>query len=164
MTHIQLETEINAPISICYNLSRSIDVHLYSAIHTDERAIAGRVSGMIDKGEFVTWSARHFGIVHEMTVEICETIKPYFFADRMVRGPFQHMHHTHIFQKFGNTTVMRDDFEYSVPLGWLGKLFDVVILRRYLTKFLLHRNEVIKMLAESGEWKSLLQTSNMTYV
>jgi hypothetical protein len=43
---------------------------------------------------------------------------------------------------------MTDKFQYEVPLGVLGKLFDGLILKNYMTKFLKIRNEVLKEIAE----------------
>ena len=57
MPTINLTTEINAPIEICFDLSRSIDLHKHSMEHTGEEAIAGRTSGLIEDGEFVAWQA-----------------------------------------------------------------------------------------------------------
>ena len=45
MAVIILKTQIAAPIEKCFDLSRSIDLHLKSMQHTDERAIDGRTSG-----------------------------------------------------------------------------------------------------------------------
>ncbi|MGO4878380.1 hypothetical protein ACEN2P_17390 [Pedobacter psychrotolerans] len=60
MAVIILKTQIAAPIEKCFDLCRSIDLHLKSMQHTDERAIDGRTSGLIGFHETVTWKARHF--------------------------------------------------------------------------------------------------------
>jgi hypothetical protein len=59
-TRIDLITIINAPIEICFDLSRSIDLHQHSTQQTREKAIAGRTTGLIGLNEFVTWRATHF--------------------------------------------------------------------------------------------------------
>lgn len=43
---------------------------------------------------------------------------------------------------------MTDIFDYQSPLGILGKVADVLFLKRYMSKFLSKRNEVIKLYAE----------------
>ena len=53
-------------------------------------------------------------------------------------------------------TIMTDVFTYKSPLGILGKLADYLFLKRYLTKFILERNQVVKDFAESGRWKEVL--------
>ena len=41
-------------------------------------------------------------------------------------------------------------------MGYLGKLADIVFLKKYLTRFLLKRNQTIKQFAESNKWKTIL--------
>ncbi len=62
MTRIELSTHINAPIERCFDLARSIDLHMESTKQTGEQAIAGRTSGLIGLGETVTWRAKHLGV------------------------------------------------------------------------------------------------------
>ncbi|MEL7677936.1 hypothetical protein [Elizabethkingia meningoseptica] len=52
---------------------------------------------------------------------------------------------------------MTDIFRYDSPYGLLGKLFNQLILTRYLKKFLQERNQVIKDFAESDQWKQVLK-------
>ena len=93
MPTIILKTLINAPIGRCFDLSRSIDLHLQSMKSSEEKAIAGKNSGLIDLDESVTWSARHFGIPFEMTNKISAMEYPTFFIDEMIKGPFKKLHH-----------------------------------------------------------------------
>jgi hypothetical protein len=51
MPVIYLETLVNAPPEVCFDLARNIDVHAMSTSSTKERAVAGRTSGLITKGE-----------------------------------------------------------------------------------------------------------------
>jgi hypothetical protein len=51
---------------------------------------------------------------------------------------------------------MVDRFEFQSPLGITGKLVDRVFLRAYMQRFLVHRNGVLKKLAESKEWSRYL--------
>src|ERR1051325_6618310 len=62
MPTIHLETFIRAPIELCFDLSRSVDVHMASTGHTGERAVAGVTSGMMNLDDEGTWGARHFGV------------------------------------------------------------------------------------------------------
>lgn len=153
MAIIRLETIINAPVEVCFNLARSIDAHQFSTHNTQEKAISGRTSGLIEKGETVTWQAHHFGIKQHLTVQIEEMEYPFFFSDVMLKGAFKTMHHKHSFvQAENNRTIMKDEFTYTVPLGILGKWVDFLILEQYMTRFLLKRNQILKQTAESGEW------------
>lgn len=149
MATITLETRINAPIETCFNLARNIDAHQLSAAYTSEKAVAGRTNGLIELGEAVTWEAVHFGIKQRLTVTITQLEFPNLFVDEMVSGAFKTMKHIHRFTPTEQGTLMTDEFSYSTPLGVLGRLFDVLILKRYMTAFLQKRNVLLKQLAES---------------
>jgi ligand-binding SRPBCC domain-containing protein len=152
-TTIFLETIIYAPVQICFDLSRSIDLHMKTAEHTGEKAVAGRTSGLIESGEFVTWKAKHFGLWQQMTVKISAMEIPFYFKDEMTRGPFLSMHHEHIFSFSQDRTTMVDKFNYTVPYGIAGMLFNKIILRRHMTNLLGRRNSMIKLIAESDNGK-----------
>lgn len=148
MPTIELITIINAPIEKCFDLARSIDLHMESTKQTGEQAIAGRTSGLIELGETVTWRARHFGIWQSLTSKITVFDQPNFFADEMVEGAFKSFRHEHYFLSRHGETLMKDIFIFESP-GWiLGRLFNWLILTRYMTKLLIQRNKVIKAAAE----------------
>jgi len=154
---ILLNTEINAPAEICFDLSRSIDLHLLSTASSKERAIAGVTTGLIGLDETVTWKARHFGIWFELTSTIIELEFPRLFTDKMVRGPFKSIEHVHRFTNNGDHTSMEDSFRFEAPFGVLGRITSKLILTTYLRKLLNSRNEMIKEYAESEKWKTLLK-------
>jgi ligand-binding SRPBCC domain-containing protein len=150
MTAIYLETIINAPIEKCFDLSRSIDFHIDSASHTQERAVAGKTQGLIEAGETVTWEARHFGIMQRLTVQITAMRSPTYFCDEMLQGSFKSMKHRHFFHSLPTgQTQMIDIFEYETPFSVFGKVFDVLVLKRHMTDFLKHRNALLKQRAEN---------------
>lgn len=96
MPKIELQTEIKAERKIVFDLSRSIDLHQLSTAKTDEKAIAGKTSGLIDLGESVTWRAKHFGIYQNLTSKITEFESPNFFVDEMLKGAFKSFKHVAI--------------------------------------------------------------------
>lgn len=151
MAVIHLTTRIKADSSTVFDLSRSIDLHKISTEHTDETAIAGVTSGLINLGETVTWKAKHFGFYFNLTSKITEYKRPKRFIDEMTKGPFGMMRHVHLFTQEDDEVVMTDEFEFRSPLGILGSLVDKLILTDYMTKFLIDRNEVIKKFAENTE-------------
>ena len=150
MPKIELITLINAPIETCFDLARSIDMHMESTKHTGEQAIAGRTSGLIEFGETVTWRARHFGIRQTLTSKITDFDKPNSFADELVKGAFKSFRHEQRFHAQNGQTVMKDIFVFESPLGILGSLVNWLLLKKYMTRLLIKRNEVIKAVAESN--------------
>lgn len=156
MPTIELTTEINATIDICFDLSRSIDLHTISTAHTNEQAIDGKTNGLINLHETVTWQATHFGIRQQLTSKITAFERPYYFTDEQVTGIFKSLIHQHSFEKVGNKVVMKDVFEFHSPFGMIGKLFNHLVLANYLKKLLLKRNQIIKEFAETEKWKNVL--------
>src|SRR5665811_1912859 len=97
MPRIELRTEIKANKEIVFDLSRSIDLHRISTEHTNEEAIAGKTSGLIELNESVTWKAKHFGIYQRLTSKVTEFDRPNYFVDEMVNGAFKNFRHEHHF-------------------------------------------------------------------
>lgn len=149
MTTIQLITTINAPIEMVFDINRNIDIHKLSTSKSKETAIAGVTSGLINKGETVTWRGKHFGIFLTHTSTIPEMDFPNYFIDEMIEGRFKTFKHRHDFNSEGTKTNITDTIEYQTPFGVFGKIFDTLILKNHLTKFIQERNDFIKVTAEN---------------
>lgn len=152
MPVITLITEIAAPIERVFDLARSIDLHRDSMGHTDERAVGGITNGLICLGETVTWEAVHFGIRQRLTSKITACDRPTHLQDVMAEGIFASFVHDHYFSAIPTGTLMKDIFDYTSPLGFLGTLADAMFLEKYMTSLLVRRNAVIKAAAEGHDW------------
>lgn len=151
MTKIQISTIINAPIETVFNLSRSINIHLLSTHQTNEKAIAGRTSGLIELNETVTWRGKHFGFYLKHKSIIPEMDFPVYFVDEMLEGSFKSFRHEHSFASENGKTIMKDAIVYETPFGFFGKFFDRLILKKHMTSFIKKRNAMIKDLAENPQ-------------
>lgn len=151
MTTIRLITKINAPIQTVFDLARSIDIHQQSTAQSKEKAIAGRTSGLIELGETVTFSGKHFGFYLKHQSKITEMETPNYFVDEMIKGHFKYFHHEHTFVTQNGHTVMIDFLQYKVPFGIFGHFFNKLFLKKHLEDFLLKRNEMLKNLAENQQ-------------
>ena len=156
MPKIELITSIRSTPEICFDLSRSIDLHQISTAKTNEKAIAGTITDLINLGETVTWEATHFGITQKLTSKITAFKRPFHFRDEQVKGAFSSFTHDHFFEQQNDMVIMKDIFDFISPLGIAGNIFNKLILTKYLTKFLNDRNNVIKAYAESEKWKSII--------
>jgi ligand-binding SRPBCC domain-containing protein len=151
MPVIRIHTFIKAPAQVVFDLARNIEVHTTSVAHSQERAIAGVTSGLINLGESVTWEAVHFGIRQHLTGRLTGVSRPYYFVDELERGIFKKLVHLHKFEKLaGGTTLMVDEFNYPSPLGWVGVAADKLFLEYYLRRFLLRRATFLKQQAEAS--------------
>jgi ligand-binding SRPBCC domain-containing protein len=155
-------TTISAPIERCFDLARSVEVHLAGNVHFGESAVAvgGVTTGLVELGQRVTWRAKHLGVWQNLTSEITRMDRPMYFRDEMIQGAFKRMEHDHFFEaKSAHQTVMTDVFRFAAPLPILGRITEVIVLRRYMTNLLRERNEVIKKIAESEEWRCYLNNA-----
>jgi ligand-binding SRPBCC domain-containing protein len=157
MVCIELSIQIDAPIRRCFDLSRSIEVHLLGAQQTGEEAVDGVTTGLIGPGQFVRWRARHFGVRHYLSSKITAFDAPRYFQDTMIEGPFKFMQHDHFFASLSeNQTEMTDKFTFAAPLLILGTIAEQLFLRRYMEQFLRHRNEIVRQIAESDQWQDFI--------
>jgi ligand-binding SRPBCC domain-containing protein len=126
MPTFRIVTGVSAPVETCFDLSRSIDLHLESMVASRERAVGGVTSGLIEDGQEVSWEAHHLGICWPMTSRITAFDRPDRFVDEMVRGPFASFRHEHRFEADGDGTVMTDTVDVRMGWGRLGPLADAL--------------------------------------
>jgi hypothetical protein len=68
----------------------------------------------------------------------------------MIEGAFKFMQHDHFFAALSdNRTEMRDRFTFAAPLSVFGLIAERLFLRRYVERFLRHRNKILKERAEN---------------
>lgn len=127
--------------------------------HSNEKAVAGKMTGLINLGETVTWEATHFGVRQNLTSRITAFNRPYHFRDEQIKGAFKSILHDHYFEQRGDDVLMKDIFNFESPLGILGSIANKIILTNYLTKLFTERNNIIKEFAESGKWKTILDVN-----
>jgi ligand-binding SRPBCC domain-containing protein len=149
MVEIRISTKIAAPIDCCFDLARDIDFHTRSLAATDERAVGGCTSGLIELGGTVTWEGRHFGIKQRFTSKITAFERPHYFQDSMVAGAFREFVHDHRFEFLNGQTIMTDEVFFRSPLGPIGRFVDWFFLKSYMQQLLANRAHAIKAEAES---------------
>ena len=150
MPTIHLETPIDAPIELVFDLSRDLDVHARTVPQTNERATGSSDGRRIGPGDTLTFEAAHFGVRQRLVSRITAFERPTLFADELVSGAFHSLRHTHTFEAVDGGTLMRDRLEFTSPLGILGKIADALFLERYMRRFLETRNANLKRIAEEA--------------
>ncbi|MEK4487591.1 SRPBCC family protein [Psychrobacillus sp. FSL H8-0484] len=148
MPVIKNQTYIDEPINKCFDLARNVAIHTQTTVKTNERAVAGVTTGLLNLGDSVTWEATHFGVRQRLTAKITEMVIPLKFTDVMIKGAFHSFTHTHEFIEFNSGTVMKDTFEYKAPFAILGRLADKLFLERYMRSFIISRANELKKIAE----------------
>lgn len=150
MPTIKHQQFIQAPLQLCFDLARNVQIHTETTSHTKEKAVAGVIDGLLEEGDTVTWEAVHFGIKQRLTARITQMEKPNMFIDVMVKGAFKSFTHTHEFIEEKTGTLMIDTFEYISPLGPLGALADKLFLEKYMRGFIQSRAKELKRIAEDS--------------
>lgn len=70
---------------------------------------------------------------------------PRRFADRQESGPFEYWHHRHhVLDDGAGGTTLRDEVEYALPFGWLGRVCGGGLVRKKLDAMFEHRHEVTR--------------------
>ena len=156
MPQIHLTTFIHAPIKRVFDLSRSISLHIISTAPTNEKAIAGTINGLINKGETVTWQAKHLFKLRQFTSKITIMESPVSFTDEMIEGDFISFAHQHHFKQAKNGTIMIDMVNFESPYGIVGNAVNKFYLKNYMEGLLVKRNKIIKEYAETEKWKAIL--------
>lgn len=139
---------IKAPIDVCFDLARNVDIHTETTANTKEKVIGGVTQGLLEEGDTVTWEATHFGIKQKLTAKVTQMEKPTLFVDIMIKGVFHSFTHTHQFKEEKDGTLMIDTFEYKSPLGPLGVVADKLFLEKYMTDFIITRAKELKRITE----------------
>jgi len=86
---------------------------------------------------------------------------PRLFADRQESGPFAYWYHRHRFLEDGQGgTMLRDEVDYALPLGVIGRWLGGGLVRRKLEAMFQYRHETTRRLIESGEWTSTTHASD----
>lgn len=150
MPLLYLETVINAPQQVVFDLSRSVDLHKASMTHHKEEIIAGVRKGLMNGGDTVTWRAKHLFLYRTLKVKLTECNPPIFFADEMLEGDFKTMRHEHFFKAMNGGTLMIDKFYFESPFGTVGKIFNALFLKGYMNRLLCERNKEVKRIAEGS--------------
>nr|WP_154958418.1 SRPBCC family protein [Paenibacillus xylanexedens] len=149
MVIVETEILIDAPIELCFDMARDIDVHTQTVWkHTKEKAVAGITSGKVNHDDTVTFEARHFWIRQKLTSRITAYQAPYYFVDEMLKGAFKSLRHEHIFEEQNGKTLMKDRLTMVAPFGVIGWVTERLILKSYMKRFLMYRNQQLKFLIE----------------
>jgi ligand-binding SRPBCC domain-containing protein len=148
-SRIVIETFINAPREVCFDLALSVEAHTESAAFSGERVVEpGRLSGMLESGDVITFEGRHFGLRQRFSARIGTIDRPRLFVDDMVHGIFKRLQHVHEFHQHDGGTLMRDILDWEAPLGVLGQIADRLFLRRHMTWFVATKQSHLKAIAE----------------
>jgi len=67
-------------------------------------------------------------------------------VDRQLKGPYKLWHHTHEFEEMPGGTKVSDSVRYELPLGVLGELGGLPLVRRDLARIFDYRRAAVQKL------------------
>jgi ligand-binding SRPBCC domain-containing protein len=145
------ESRIAAPIDRVFAFHESPDA-LVRLTPPWEKVEIEESAGSILPGSRVKLRTRFGPFRLRLIAEHTEYDPPNLFADRQVRGPFASWYHRHLFRTDGSdATILRDEIEFELPLGSLGKLLGGKMVERKLRRMFDYRHEQTKKIVESGD-------------
>ncbi|MHA7844273.1 MAG: SRPBCC family protein [Winogradskyella sp.] len=148
MPQIIAETEIDSDIQTCFDLARDVGFYKQSLKNRNEIPVSGKILGLVEEGDVVTWETNHLGFMQHLTLKVTELKKTSLFVDEMTEGSFKSYRHDHIFKEQKGKTIMIDKLHFASKYGIIGKITDYLIFKRYLKGLMTTRNKILKQKAE----------------
>lgn len=97
------------------------------------------------KGQRIRYSVRPlFGIPLHWETLISEVIEPLSFTDEQTKGPYSLWRHTHTLTASDGGTLVNDKVEYALPLGPLGALAHMVLVKRKVEAIFDYRKNALE--------------------
>jgi len=98
-------------------------------------------------GMIITYKVRPMlGIKMNWMTEITQIKEQLFFIDEQRVGPYKMWHHQHHFKVIDGGVEMIDIVNYVLPFGFVGKLFEPVLVKGKLEEIFNYREEKMKTL------------------
>ena len=92
-----------------------------------------------------------FSIPLRWKTGITWVMEPNTFIDTQLKGPYKIWEHTHTFTSVPGGVKMNDEVKYELPLGFLGEIAHVLIVKKKLEEIFSFRFET--MIKLFGEYK-----------
>ena len=91
------------------------------------------------------------GIKTKWVTEITHVVDKKYFVDEQRFGPYALWHHKHFIKPVDGGVEMEDIIDYKVPFGWLGQLFQPLLVKPKLEEIFNYRRQ--KLVELFGKYK-----------
>ena len=106
-------------------------------------------SGKMYAGQIIRYKVSPMlGIKLNWTTEITHVKEDEFFVDEQRLGPYSFWHHKHFFRSVDEGTEIIDIVHYKLPLGFLGRIVNALLVKRQLKEIFDYRHDKLKALFE----------------
>lgn len=86
------------------------------------------------------------GIPVHWRTEICRVQKEKLFTDRQEIGPYKVWEHTHYFIEQNGGTLMKDEVNYLLPFGAIGRMTHSILVKKKIENIFHFRRNILKKL------------------
>ena len=83
------------------------------------------------------------GIPVRWQTKITNIKRHHSFTDQQLSGPYKVWEHTHIFREEKGGILMTDIVRYKLPLGWLGRLMEKLVVRAKINSIFEYRKNIL---------------------
>lgn len=97
-------------------------------------------------GALIEYRLRVHGLPIRWISLIEEWVEGVRFSDSQVKGPYKRWLHTHEFEAVAGGTRVSDHVEFELPLGVLGELGGLALVRHDLGRIFAFRREAVEQL------------------
>lgn len=96
-------------------------------------------------GQLIRYTVKGLPLIpmHWVT-EITHVQEPHYFVDEQRFGPYALWHHQHRFKEVEGGIEMTDEVNYAIPLGFLGRMANVLFVGREVNTIFDHRFNVLE--------------------
>ncbi len=104
------------------------------------------------EGMLIDYTVRPlFGIPLKWQTEICRVDRPSLFTDRQLKGPYSVWEHTHRFIEQPHGILMKDEINYQLPFGFIGKITNYLVVKKKIADIFSYREKALKRIFNSGQ-------------
>ncbi len=151
MERYQSSLIINAPIERVFHFHDNTDNLL--KITPTYISVSFTTRGPQGLGQDIYLTVRHLGIIPtSWHVRITEYEPPFRMVDEQIKGPFACWKQLRIIESVPGGTKLTDVVEYQLPLGWLGRLANAIVVRRQIESMFSYRQRRTKELLEAAQF------------
>lgn len=107
--------------------------------------IINKIPRYMYEGMIIIYKVRpFFGIPVKWMTEITHVEEPGFFVDEQRLGPYKFWHHQHILTEVYGGIEVEDIVHYALPAPLLGRLVNLLIVKRQLKKIFEYREKALR--------------------
>ena len=104
-------------------------------------SLLGEPPDPLAEGSLISYRLRLHGVPLRWISRIEQWQPGRSFIDTQLRGPYRLWRHLHEFEADGQSTLIRDEVRYALPLGLAGALAHLAFVRRDLARIFDYRQQ-----------------------